>query len=294
MIPDDYRQKEQNIKEIHIKNQLVYQVSLAAIGILILTWIGSKILLEDTGYLTNIYTEALSILVTVGVIGFYTRYQSIQREKRSLILQMGSPNNAFAVEAARILRMQGWGWNTDSSLERQLFPFANLEGAYLGWCNLYGAQMEGAILTDSILRQANLKNANLRKVNLQGAFMLGANLENTRLMEADMRGVSLGPFLPKSVDYSLLFFFDETGRENSQNLPKIEVVNLAGANLCKANLSNAHLGSVNIDGADFAEAILEGVSDFTQRPIPHEGFSSAHRLVGAIMPDGTRYDGRLN
>ncbi len=74
---------------------------------------------------------------------------------------MGSPDNAFAVEAVRILRVRGW--LTDGSLREKDFREANLQRA-----NLEKADLQGANFSWADMREANLTEANLKWANLGG------------------------------------------------------------------------------------------------------------------------------
>jgi len=67
-------------------------------------WVGG--FLQD--YYANISTELASIAITVLIVDVLYQQRDVEREKRDLILQMGSPDNTFAVEAVRRLRAQGW------------------------------------------------------------------------------------------------------------------------------------------------------------------------------------------
>jgi len=97
-----------------------------------------------------------------------------QEEKKRLILQMGSPNNGFAIEAVRQLRQQGW--LQDGSLEGTNWYRANLSGADLKGANLSGADLEEANLGGADFGEANLSGADLGKAylsettNLSDAF----------------------------------------------------------------------------------------------------------------------------
>jgi hypothetical protein len=129
---------------------------------------------------------------------------------------MGSPDKAFAVEAARILKARGWGFEGE----------ATLHGANLRWANLQGVNLEGASLQEAnlwevnldgaFLVRADLRGADLRAVNLQGALMMGVNLRGALLDEANLQGARLdditvyGPGGPQTV---------ETGFDGDTTLP---------------------------------------------------------------------------
>jgi uncharacterized protein YjbI with pentapeptide repeats len=98
---------------------------------------------------SNLGIELVSIGLTVIVIEGLNRRAAIQERKEELILQMGSPENPFAVEAVRILRQKGW---------------------------LKDGSLDGADLYKANLQEADLTNANLQEVNLEFANLQGANL----------------------------------------------------------------------------------------------------------------------
>jgi hypothetical protein len=122
----------------------------------------------------NIATELISIAITVLIIDYLVRMREEEREKRNLILQMGSPDNSFAREAVRMLRARGWLF--DGSLRKADFVYSNMKGAYLINANLEGTNLWGA----------NLEGANLWSANLEGALLLRANLEGTKLLNANL------------------------------------------------------------------------------------------------------------
>jgi len=81
-------------------------------------------------------------------------------------------------------------------VQRDLFPIANLggaylEGAYLEGAYLEGAYLEGAYLEGAYLEGAYLKGANLVRANLRGAYLRGAYLEGAYLEGAYLKGAYL-------------------------------------------------------------------------------------------------------
>lgn len=74
---------------------------------------------------------------------------------------------------------------------------------------------------------------------------------------------------------------------------------LEHALLCQANLTGAKLTRAILRDADFSEAILTNADLFkadlqNARNLTHKQLAQAKRLWGAVMPDGTTYDGRYN
>ena len=102
----------------------------------------------------NATTELASIAITILVVDRLYKNRETEREKKRLILQMGSPDNAFAREAVRALRSHGWLF--DGSISK-----ANLERA-----NLQGADLHEADLKDANLHLADLQGADLTRTNL--------------------------------------------------------------------------------------------------------------------------------
>jgi uncharacterized protein YjbI with pentapeptide repeats len=110
-----------------------------------------------------------------------------EHEKRTLILQMGSPTNSFAVEAVRKLR--AIGWLQDGALEGANLSGANLQNADLSDADLKGVDLSKANLQDVVFTQANLEDANMNKANLTRAKFSEVNLKNVNLAEANLQGV---------------------------------------------------------------------------------------------------------
>jgi len=127
--------------------------------------------------------------------------------------------------------MQGADLSGARLTETQL-PYANLRGA-----NLSGVAGVITDFTGADLREANLSRANLTMAKMGGAIMAGANMEEATLVSTRMPGA-----------------------------------NLRGANLRSADLTGADLRGADLTGADLYRACLYE-TDF----------------AGAIMPNGARF-----
>lgn len=140
--------------------------------------------------------ELLSIAITVLIIDRLNQRRAVAERKEELILQMGSRDNAFAVEAVRLLKHKGW--LEDGSLKHAHLEKANLTGAHLGRAdlvraflintNLAGANLGGANLAGAYLINANLEGAYLHGTNLAGANLIAADLAEARFYEANLEG----------------------------------------------------------------------------------------------------------
>lgn len=184
---------------------------------------------DPNNFITFLYdfrAEMVGTGIATVLIGNATQAAEIQEEKKRLILQMGSPDNGFAVEAVRQLRQQTW--LTDGSLKRANFYKANLGEADLGRANLHGATLSMANLNEADLGGANLSKAILLLAILTGARLWFADLSEARLEGADLRGA----FLTKT---------------------NLSETNLEGADLRGAYLTKANLSGANLEGADLNE-----------------------------------------
>ena len=166
------------------------------------------------GFAQNFGTEMIGAAITFVLLEVMLdkrrEREAEDREKERLVLQMGSPDNGFSVEAARQLR--SYGWLYDGTLRDAIFHHANLAGADLRRANLVGANM----------RKSNLRGAKLWDSKLSDTIMLHADLSRADLQEADLSRAALG-------------------MTNLRAGSLIET-NLAGADLRDANLANAILG----------------------------------------------------
>jgi uncharacterized protein YjbI with pentapeptide repeats len=271
------------------ENIWLYTIVGFVAGILVAPFFATS---EDI--LGSLFPEIAGIVFTILVINHFNELRATRLEKEALILQMGSPDNAHAVEAVRILRIREWGWHDDTSLEGKLFPFANLEGAYLGWCNLQKTRFEGANLAKTTFYHANLKDANFKKANMTSAFLIGANLENAQLAETNLKNASFGSSVPNEVRFSLLQHLDSVGRKGMKGARNDSTANLCNASLYKADLTEAYLGNAILDNVDLSYANLLNAWGSFLIPLKYKELQNTSKLLGATMPNGQRYDGRLN
>lgn len=165
----------------------LYPLAMPLIWILIGVVIGAFLFGRDgdTGYIANVYTEILSISVTVFVLDYLNRQRDkesrIQDLKEQLVRDASSTSNEIAKNAIHQLRKQGW-LGGDNGI---------LKGADLVGTNLAGAQLEGANLAGAHLIYAKLAGAGLLGANLQGAGLIGANLAGAHLWYANLAGADL-------------------------------------------------------------------------------------------------------
>lgn len=234
-----------------------YRIELLTLGV-IAGFIGGWFLfgvgrpLAEDGYITNVFTELISIVLTVFVITEIIKRREISETKKRLVRQAGSVNHQIAINAVEELRTNGWLTFDDEEplLAKAHLSRANLEKAILDKVNLSGADLFDTNLSGANLRKANLTGANLFRTNLSNALLEESTLSNANLTSANLNGASL---TSAKLDRADLF---------NANLSKVHMfnTNLTYVSLGRANLSNADLLSANLDGADLAFANLSGAN----------------------------------
>src|SRR5512143_739167 len=105
--------------------------------------------------------------------------------------------------------------------------------------------------------------------SLRGTALCQAQMGNADLMGADLRNVD---FHQANLEFA--------------DLRKAQ---LNGAKLNRASLYRANFDQADLTYADLYKANLRGAQNLTEKQL-----SSANQLLGAVMPDGTTYDGRFN
>jgi len=137
----------------------------------------------------DIRSELIGIGFSVLLIANAGEWILRKQEKKRLILQMGSPDNAFAREAVRQLRARGW--LRDGSLIGVNLSYADLSGVDLWAANLNRVDLWAANLSGANLWVANLSGAYPIRANLSGAYMVSANLSGAYLIRANLFGANL-------------------------------------------------------------------------------------------------------
>ncbi len=269
----------------------VYTLARRALPFIIGVVIGGFIFASDEGYLTNLYTEIMSIIATVGILDFFYQRRDTQNLKKRLVREAGSRSNETAKSAIDWLRAEGWLTGeegllykailrdgnlqqsdlSDANLQETNLEHTNLEKANLERANLQNADLSRAILQQVDLAFANLRQTRLAFANLNDANLLGANLHEAFLFRADLQSTTLDT---ANLQGAILF-----GANFQQaDLPE---ANLQGADLEHANLQQAYLAGVNLQNAYLKETKLEGAIWARQ-------IASGEMLI-ATLPDGTKW-----
>jgi len=293
-IPDRWEE----VQQIHRENRTLYQIlggiALIALGIVI----GGILFADDSGYNTNLFSEALSLGATVFVLDLLAKRREERLLKKRLLQQLGSNFNVIALTALEELWHRGW--LQDGSLAGINLSRADLRGADFSRANLTGVQFvsrrygharfdSSTRLPDETfwqddydisymerftnpqhpdywrgfgLREANLARRNFEGANLRGADMYGCNLWGANLNRANLENAILIS-------------------------ARLRLAKLLGANLARAELDYADLRQADLTGANFEGADMQGVN-LEDANLQDANFNGA-RLLGAVLPDGRPY-----
>jgi uncharacterized protein YjbI with pentapeptide repeats len=208
----------------------------------------------------------------------------LRRER--LIQQLRSPDNAHALEALAELRERGV--LEDGALQGVDLDDANLRGADLTDANLEGTALIGANLQGANLRGANLKQAGLRRTNLQDAALPGVNLSGASLVGANLTRARLD-----DANLQRTILTDANLHRTILSNARLGWAKLMGAKLHATDLSWANLEGADLSEADLLGAYLSHANLSDTENLADGQLTQAYVLWGAVMPDGSHYDGRF-
>lgn len=259
------RQRElERIKQDYPRSYwIIAGLGLVGLGVLI----GFALFADTEGYATNLFTEVLSILITVLILDIRAEMLADRQLKAQLIREMGSRDNGIALRAVEELGARGW--LTDGSLQN-----ANLRDANLQDANLSEANLQRANLHMTNLMRADLSNADLMEANLSEANLSGAELNNTTLKRAQLNTIDLRESGMTNISL-------QNGNLYCANLKGVILllVDLQGAFLGNVDMQEAYIGLVNLQGAWLSGVNLQGA-------IFHESKFDTK----TILPDGSPYN----
>jgi hypothetical protein len=170
------------------------------------------------GYFANVFTEGMSVILTILVLDRINQWRDDQNLKKRLIREAGSRSNTVAIGALEWLRAENWLEGDGGLLQN-----ANLWGANLQNANLEKANLNEANLRDAQLQSATFVQASLQKATLRRALLNDAKMDDACLHEADCR-----------------------------------LTNFSNADLLRADLSKAKLNHAALNGANLHNACLCG------------------------------------
>jgi uncharacterized protein YjbI with pentapeptide repeats len=281
----------QEVRTLHRKHRFFYRISsgilVVAVGILL----GGLLFPHNDEYLLSLYTNLLSIAVTVGVLDLLAQRREEARFRADLMSRMGSRLNHETIRAVEELRRHGW--LDDGSLHGIDLYFANLQNANLSGVSLqrvilHNGNLQTALLNRADLRWANLSFANFTGANLTLVNAQYANLHHTQLREATLQEADL-----RNAGLNLANLQSASLREaNLQNAHLPEAIlqgalvwgaNLQGASLRRANLENARMAGADLRGTDLRGASLKNAE------LQNKLFGSIKIDETTWLPDGGRW-----
>lgn len=172
------------LAEDYAKYKSFFQYLGAGTIVLILVLIGAvlfadieprinQIIAGLSGYLTNVYTEILSVVVTILILDRRAQHREEQRRiterNQRLIREIGSRDNATALKALREARGLDLLRGDDGLLRYTDLRRADLSRADLRDINLCEVNLRRADLSRANLSASDLSNADLRYADLSGA-----------------------------------------------------------------------------------------------------------------------------
>jgi hypothetical protein len=249
--------RDEEIRELMKDYPGTYRIAFALMLVGVGIFIGAALFRGDQGYTVNLYTEVLSIAVTVFILDYLNRRRDEHNAERALKEQLvrdaGSTSNEVAKNAIHQLRKQGWLEGENGLLKRENLSRANLEDANLEGASLADVNLTFANLKNADLKVADISNSDLSFSKFEQARFNGANLEKAQCWVTNLRGA-----------YML-----ET--------------NLRYANMRDSTLENADLSLADLRGADLFQAKLrEAVLDDSKWGFPFFDETT-------ILPDGTNW-----
>lgn len=156
--------------------QFHFKITSGLLLVALLAWVGIHLFAGDDdgfSYQTNVYTEAISIVVTVLILNTLAEMREVRQLKDHLIRNAAGTSNETAKDAIHQLSVRDWLTGDKRLLRETDLRRANLHGAFL-----VGADLSEATLDD------DLSGANLWLPNLSGTKLEDADLTDTLLAEA--------------------------------------------------------------------------------------------------------------
>lgn len=109
------------------------------------------------------------------------------------------------------------------------------------------------------------------------------------LSDGSLRGIALCNAQLQTADLMKADFANVDFHQAHLEWTDLRMADLRSAKLTRVNLTGSNLSGADLTRADLYKANLRGAQNLTD-----EQLSKVRRLWGAIMPDGTPYDGRFN
>lgn len=266
----DSLSRREEIQQIHREYGNFYRLlggaTLVFVGVLLgaMLFSGNSALIPDD-YLTNLYTEGVSVVLTIAVLNTLAerrdRLRRREEIREQLLRDAGSTVNVTARTAIDEIRARQWLAGDDALLRNADLRGANLENVDLRHADLRGVDFQ----------RSNLKGARLRYTQLDGSDFRRARMHSTNLIEVDLRGALLRLAQMPSI------------RLGSADLSGLDLshCDLSNALMTNTRLNDTRLFEANLRGADLRNADLTGA--FLQRAQMDDVICD----LRTILPDGT-------
>ncbi|MDX2138124.1 MAG: pentapeptide repeat-containing protein [Chloroflexota bacterium] len=205
------------------------------------------------GMSTEFLGAAIAAVLFTLILGSAQEASDREELRLSLIRDIGSGNNAIAIQAVEQLRAEGW-----------------LSDGTLNGANLLSADLRNADLSDAVLQGVVLRFADLRGANLSGTNLSNADLRYTLMQQANTRDIFDVDIVRQELLDDLLNF-DGIGSltaiyliQSAAYSPQTIFINadLRGADLTGADLSYSDFRNSVVLEANFAGTNLY-MSNFT-------------------------------
>ncbi len=291
--------RTEEITQIHREYRNFYRLlgggALVMLGVIIgaVLFSGNAPAIDDiSGYFTNLYTEAVSVILTIFVLNYLQeqreerqRIRDVEQKQTQLILDATSSVNNVAKNAIDELRKRNWlgtyvtlmGGGYRHSL------LACLRGVRFSKSDLRDAYLETTDLRKTRFSKCNLSGANLITVRWQNSLISKSNLSNSHLIRANL----------KDARFSICNFQHSLFTAASAQNASFWGGDFTGADLSRSNFANANLRRTKLNGVQLIRTNLTAVdlhkADLTDALIQDTDFDT-----NTILPDGSNWSPERN
>lgn len=241
-------------------------------------------------WLAFFFTIAAQGLSTVAALWWLDQRQRQRHKaqgKQALIVQLGSPFAATALNALRLIKT--YGYDADGSLRGadlvgaalSLEKYRENQGGAYPPHPMKTADLQAADLSRAKLNYAKLAYANLGEALLEESSFLFAEMQHVNMRYARCKGCDLSYAQLKAADLVNCDLF-----EANMEYAHLEGANLGGSHMVWARLLGTHLNGAsmtncNLRGANFTYA------DLTDANLRLSDLGDALFNEYTILPDGS-------
>ena len=250
--------RTQEIRLIHQQYGTFYRiisgVGLVLLGVMIGVGLfsGDAPLLRDA-YITNLYTEGISVLLTIVVLNYLAERRDTSRReletKEQLLRDAASTVNATARSAVDQTRKRDWHTGESALLRHIDLREANLENTDLRGFDLSGTDFRRANLSYARMRYTQLKDCDFRRAWMHAVNLIEMDLRDTQFRLAKLDEARLGSADISGVELS----------NTSLQKARLNNCKMRGTLLFEADLSGADLRAADLTDADLRRTRMDDV-----------------------------------